>query len=125
VVLLPGAGLIIPEGVMPRRVLTGAESVRHAEIDETAEGAPGLRLEQGVIHPRLRAPGILRLGNDIEIAGEDEGLLLGEALRSESFEPLQPGQLVGEFFRADRIAIGQIERGDPEGATLDREDALD
>src|SRR5690606_9416853 len=69
VVLLPGASLIVPESVMPRRVLTGAERVRHAEIDETSEGAPGLRLEQGVIRPRLRAPGILRFRDDIEIAG--------------------------------------------------------
>src|SRR5438034_6434839 len=33
-------------------------------------------------------------------------------------QPLHPGDLVGEFVRADRVAVGQVERGDANLAAI-------
>ena len=63
VVPLPGAGLIVPEGVGPGVPSAWREGVGQAEpLHERAEGCPRLRLEEGVAQPRRRIVGVLGLG---------------------------------------------------------------
>ena len=55
VVLLPGAGLVVPEGVEVAGVADGANGVGEAEIGQRAELLPGRRQEQRVLDPGVRA----------------------------------------------------------------------
>ncbi len=50
-VLLEGAGLIVPERVAVRLVVAGAERVGQAEIDQRLEMRARLRPEQRIVHP--------------------------------------------------------------------------
>ena len=50
-VLLPGAGLVIPERVLARRVGDGAQRVGQAEAEQGLEGFAGLGAEQRVVGP--------------------------------------------------------------------------
>ena len=50
--------------------------------------------------------------DDVPVAGEHDRPLLGEQLGGMRAQPLHPGELVGEFLGADRIAVGQIDRAD-------------
>ena len=60
VVLLPGAGLVVPEGVEVGGVADRADRVGQAEIDQGAELLPRLRQEQRVLDPGLRTAGVGR-----------------------------------------------------------------
>ena len=53
VVLLPGAGLVIPERVEVGCVADGADGVGEAEIGQRAELLAGLRQKQRVLDPGL------------------------------------------------------------------------
>ena len=92
-----------------------AHCIGEAEIDQGTEARAGLRLEQRIAHPELRAR-VERRRDDIEVAGQDEGFLEGEQLARMRRQAVHPVEFVGEFVGADRIAIGQIDRGDPDDA---------
>ena len=78
VVLGPGAGLIIPERVLVRLGIAGAEGIREAEIDELAQLAAGLDLEKGVVFPGDRIPDIVFRRNDVVVASEDKWFLVAQ-----------------------------------------------
>ena len=59
-VLLPGAGLIIPERVEPAFVRRRAQRVGVAEIDQALIGGAGLRQKQRVADPRGRLVDVAR-----------------------------------------------------------------
>src|SRR5882757_2968900 len=75
IVLLPGAGLIVPECEEARLIAAGPDCVSQPEIAQGPKPFPRLRQEQRVTSPQLRASGISRGRNDVEVAGEDERLL--------------------------------------------------
>jgi hypothetical protein len=125
VVLLPGAGLIVPERVDAGAGLAGAQSVGEAERLQAAQRGARFRLEERVVDPRLRALGVDGLGDDVVVAGEDEGFLLVEQIAGVRLEPLHPGQLVGKFLGRDRVAVGQVNGGDAERGARHGDDRLD
>ena len=90
VVLLPGAGLVVPERVGAGRIGGGAHGFRETEIDQTPEGLPRLRLEQRVAQPVLRVLGVDRLRNDVEVAGQNQRLLQFEPLLRPALQPRHP-----------------------------------
>jgi hypothetical protein len=74
VVLLPGAGLIIPERIDAVRLCRGADGIREAEIGERAKACPSLRQEERVADPQLRIMDVDLGGDDVVVAGEDQRL---------------------------------------------------
>ncbi len=125
VVPLPGAGLIIPERVEAAGVRRRPQGVGEAERHEFAEGLPRPRQEQRVAGPLLRMGGVDRFGNDVEVAGQHQRLLVFEELARVADQPLHEGELVGVLFRVGRIAVRQIDAGEPHDAVVRRDDRLD
>ena len=72
----------------------------------------GLGLEEGVVQPALGLVDVLVGGDDIIVAGEDDGAIEGDEFLGARHQPLHPGQLVLEFGAGDRIAVGQIKAAD-------------
>src|SRR5215831_12459368 len=108
-VLLPGAGLIVPEGVAVRLVVTGAERVGQAEIDERLEMRTRLWPEQGILDPGGRVVHVLRCRDDVEVSGDNHRLLVGEERFDAVSEPRHPRELVDIFFGAWRVPVRQID----------------
>src|ERR1700722_15856857 len=125
VVLLPGARLIVPEGIEACGVRRRAQGVEQAERDELAEFEPRLRQVQSVVDPVFRARRVAPVGNDIEIACQHQRLLVFKDLAGVDNEPLQEGELVRVFLCADRIAVRQIDRRHPHDPVYGRDDRLD
>src|SRR5580700_3572472 len=125
IVLLPGARLIVPKGVEAGRVRGRAQGVNQAERYELAELEPRLRQMESVVDPILRTGRVARVGNDVEIASQHQGLLVFEELARMDDEPLQEGELVRIFLRAYGIAVRQIDARHPHHAVSGRDDRLD
>ena len=105
--------------------MAGARRVGEAEVEERPPRRPAFGLEQRVIDPGLRTLGVGGFGNDVEVAGKDERrLVLEEAWRARP-HALHPGELVGEFLGADRIAVRQVERDDADHAVAERHQRFD
>ena len=115
-VLLEGAGLIVPERVTMRLVVAGAEGIGQPEIEERLEMGAGLGPEQGVVHPRIRIVDVLRRRDHVEVAGDDQVLLVGEQRFDALLEPGHPGELVDELLGAEGIAVRQIDIDEAERA---------
>ena len=60
-VLLPGAGLIVPERVLAGRVGDRAQCVRQPEAEQRLEAFAGSGAKQGVVDPGRRIMDVLRL----------------------------------------------------------------
>src|SRR5262245_5880960 len=69
IVLLPGAGLIVPERVDAGVRIDGADGVREPESEQGPVGSPALRLEQGVVPPGVGITRVHRFGNNVVVAG--------------------------------------------------------
>src|SRR6185369_4982378 len=67
VILAPGAGLIVPERILPGRLVTGAEGIGIAQMFDGSERGSGLRLKQSVVDPGLGIVAIPVFGNDVVI----------------------------------------------------------
>ena len=87
VVLLPRARLIIPERVEAARVGRRAQRVDQAERQELSKPPTRLGQEQRVADPVFWMGGVARLRNDVEIAGENERLLVSDELLRVADEP--------------------------------------
>ena len=124
VVLLPGAGLIVPEGVEVGAVAAGAHRVGQPEIDERPKSFPGLRQEQRVAYPGGRIAGIGRRSESHCSRPPGQRLLQRQAFARIVNKPVHPFDLVWIFVGVRRVAIGQIDRGDPHHAVLRRDDRL-
>src|SRR5262249_15470726 len=72
VVLLPGAGLVVPKRVRAGPVASGPDRVGQSEKGEGAEFLPRARQEQRVLHPAVGVAGIERGWNDIEVPTQDQ-----------------------------------------------------
>src|SRR6516165_4378903 len=123
-VLLPGAGLIIPERVLAGRIVDGPQCVGEPEAEQRLKALAGRRAEQSVIDPALGIIDIPGRRNDVEVAGQNQRLLRLEALARIFGKPRHPFELVWIFITARRVAVGQIEAGDAYHAALQCHDAL-
>ena len=74
VVLLPGAGLIVPEGVEAGSSVERAHGIGQAEMGQRAEVLARLRQEQRVVDPGGRVRSVGRR-DDVVIARQDQWLL--------------------------------------------------
>ena len=124
-VLLPGAGLVVPEGVEPGLVGDRAQRIGQAEAEQGLESLARLGLEQRVLGPGGGIVDVAGCRNDVEVAGEDQRLLGLEPLLRILKKPRHPFELVGIFLGSDRIAVGQIEAGDAQHAALERHHAFE
>ncbi len=59
---------------------------------------------------------VARLGDDVEIAGQNQRLLVFDQLARVRDEPVHESELIGVFLGAGRIAVRQIDAGDPHDA---------
>ena len=118
VVLLPGAGLVIPERVEAGLVAGARNASVRPRLHERAELSPGLRQEQRVADPGGRVAGIGRRRNDVVVAGQDQRLLQRQTLTRIVNKPVHPFDLVGIFFGVRRVSVGQIDRRDADRAGL-------
>ena len=78
VVPLPGAGLVVPEGVAFGRAVDGQEGLGETQPLQRPEGLAALGLEEGVLGPVLGIGGVARLGDDVEVARQDQRFLIGQ-----------------------------------------------
>src|SRR3990170_3044117 len=120
-VLLEGAGLIVPEGITVRLVVAGAEGAGQPKIEERLEMGAGLGSEQGVVHPGAGIVYVLRRRDHVEVAGDDHRLLVGEERLDVVLEPRHPCQLVDELLGPVRIAVRQVDIDETERARRDRD----
>src|SRR5690242_171350 len=103
-VLNPCTGLIIPKRIAAWLGVTDAERVGEAKIRDATESRAGFGLKQRVARPGFRIVAILSCRDDIVIAGENQRLLESEQPADMAIQPFQPGQLIGESFRARRVS---------------------
>ena len=80
VVLLPGAALIVPEGVDVAILGRRPERVGEAERFDPAQRLPGRRLKKRVVDPCRRVLRVDRLGNHVVVAGKHQRLLQRQPL---------------------------------------------
>ena len=124
-VLLPGARLIIPKGVLACSVGDRAQSVGQPEPEQRLEARTRFGPEERIVGPCRRIVDVLRRWNHIEIAGENQRLLRFHPLSRILKKSRHPFEFVRIFFRSDRVAIGQIEAGDAYNAMLQRHHAFE
>src|SRR5262249_60833623 len=72
VVLLPSAGLVVPERVRPRPLASGPDRVRQSEMRKGAEFLPRARQEQRGPAPAVGAAGGELGWNNVEVPARDE-----------------------------------------------------
>src|SRR5690606_12390451 len=96
-VALPGPRLVVPERPYPATRIEGVDRVGPAVVENSAIGVARSRLRQRVVLHRANRKCILVLGNDVEIAHDDRGLLAIEHLHQPRTKPLHPGDLVVEL----------------------------
>ena len=84
VVLLPGAGLVIPERVFMRRAVSLHVGVAQPEIEQRAIGGAGLGLEQRIACPDARIVAIDVARDDVVIAGDNEALFVLQQSRADA-----------------------------------------
>jgi len=75
VVPLPGAGLIVPEGIGAGRAVGLQEGVGQAQVLQRPERLTGLRAEEGIALAGRGEFSVARLGNDVEDNGLKQMLL--------------------------------------------------
>ncbi len=79
-ILLPGAGLIVPEGVLARRVGDGAERSGEAEAEQRLKAFARRRAEEGVMDPGWRVVDVSGGRDDVKVACEDQRLFRFKSL---------------------------------------------
>src|SRR5579871_265381 len=124
-VLLPGAGLVVPERVLPRRVGDRAQGVSQAEAEQGLEALAGGGSKQGIIDPGWRVIDVLSGRDDVEVTCEDQWLFRFKSFPRVLKKPRHPLEFIGIFIAVGRIAVGQIEAGDPQHAALGRNYAFE
>ena len=126
VVLGPGAGLVIPECVLPGQRVAGADGVSEAEIGEAAPGGAGGGEEERVLGPRRRIVHVGRRRDHVVVARDHQGFLKRQERFDAGLKRRHPVQLVGIFLGRDGVAVRQIEAAEADGlAALGGDDGLD
>ena len=124
-VLLPGPGLVVPEGVLPGLVGHRSQRVGQPEAQQGLKGLAGGRAEQGVIDPGRGVVDVPGVRNDVEVACEDQWLLGFKSFPRILKKPRHPIEFVGIFIGIRRVSIGQIKTRDPHHAVLQGDDTLE
>ncbi len=124
-ILLPGAGLIVPEGIDAGLGQAGAHRIGQTQVEQRAECGARLRLIESILRPGPGVPGVDGFGDDVVVAEQHERLLEAEQLARTGLEALHPRELVGELVGADGIAVGQVEVADSHHAPGMRHAHLD
>ena len=125
VIAVPGAGLVIPERVMPRPLHSRAERLGEAAIDDPAEGGAAFWQGERVVVPFVGVGGVLVLGDDVVIAAHQYWFLAGQKIGGPGAQPVHPGQLVVVFRPRRGVAVGQVESADPYRAGVAHDRCLD
>ena len=73
-ILLPGAGLIVPEGIEPGRIGRCTQRVYEAEIGDGTVLFPGLRAEQSILDPSGRIVDVSGGRDDVVVTCKDKWL---------------------------------------------------
>ncbi|GGI67195.1 hypothetical protein GCM10007973_00410 [Polymorphobacter multimanifer] len=118
VVALPGAGLIVPEGPYAAARVEAADGVGPALPEQGAEGGAAFRLHERVVLHGARVPDVVVMGDDVVIAGEDDGSAEAEQGRGVRLEAGHPGELVIELGAGLGVAVGEVDAGDAHTADL-------
>src|SRR5208337_1270726 len=121
-ILLPGAGLIIPEGVLPGAAIAGHHRIGEAEMENAAERSPRLEAEQRVLGPRRRIIDVGRARNDVVVAGERQRLFVSEQRLRVSLEAGEPGELVIELLRGRGVTVRRIDGSGADRASAGKRD---
>ena len=125
VVFRPCARLIIPERVGTIGIAAGAEGFGEAESEQFLKFGAGFGQEKRIIQPCGRIFRVARCGDNVVIAGENQGLFQSEERTGAGDQAIKPCELVGVFFGAERVAIWQIERNNSNHAVRERYQGLD
>ena len=116
VVLLEGAGLVVPERVLVRPAIAGLEGFGQAEILQAAEGGAGLRQSERVGVPDAVVPAVIRRRDAVIVAADHERLFGAQHLRGLMFQRLGPFQLVIILLARRGIAVRHVDACDPDRA---------
>ena len=81
-------------------------------MKDPAPGRPRFRLHHRIVLGRADRENVAVLRHHVPVAAQHRRPLVLQKLGGMRAEALHPAQLVIEFLRADRIAVGQIERTD-------------
>ena len=79
-------------------------------------GLAAFGLNEGVVVERASGIDVLRGGNDVVIAREDDRDAGGPKARGMGGEAFEPGQLIAEFGAGLRVAVGEVERGNQDAS---------
>ena len=110
-IVLPGATLIVPEGISAHLGMDLPIGIGEAEVNECAEGLAALRPEQGVALPSLGVVAVLDLRDHVVVTAQQQDPFLTQQRLRMAGQPLHPRELVAELTAGDGVAVGQIDRG--------------
>ena len=126
VVLLPGAGLVIPERIEFCGIRRCPDGLDQPDVLEAAERFAGARKEESVAGPDPRVMAVVGFGNDVVVAGKNERLFELQPVFRKELQALHPCKLVGILHRiVGRIAVRKVQAADANGAALDGVYAFD
>ena len=95
-VVRPAMTKVAPEGPQRPRRLKGAQGVRPALVEQGLEGRAALWSQQGVVGFAMTWVDVRLGGDDVVVAGQDDGDAGGRQLGGVSDQPIEPGELVGD-----------------------------
>src|SRR5262249_26052847 len=116
VILLPGAGLIIPEREEPGIVAGRAQRIGDAEIEQAAELIARAWQEKSIATPSLWIARIRRTRDHVVVASHDQRFFQAQAFAGIRGQTLHPRDLVGVLLGFRRIDAWQGNPGDAHGA---------
>src|SRR5947199_7586240 len=93
VVLLPSARLVVPKGVRPRTVISGAKRVSQSEVIKRAELPARAGEKQRVVHPAVGKARIELGRNDVEISPQDQRFFQLQAFARVMNKSVHPADL--------------------------------
>src|SRR5215471_20962061 len=96
-VLLPSAGLVVPERVRTGAIASGSDRVRQSEMVEGAEFLPRAWQEQRIRDPAVGVAGVESGRNDVEVPTQDKRLLQLQPLSCVVNKPVHPAAFVRIF----------------------------
>lgn len=88
----PGTPHLLPEGVDAVGRVQLPDGASPSLGEQLPISFPGLRSEQGVVHPALRPLHVELLWDDVEVAGQDDRLRLRHELLGTDQEAVKPAE---------------------------------
>ena len=111
VVFLPCTRLIVPKSIERHVRCTAADCVDKAQIFERLEARTAFGMGQGILGPEFGLFGI-QIGWDyVLVSRQNKRFFKEKKLSRMPDQTIHEGQLVGKFFCAQGIAVGQVYGG--------------